>query len=303
MQVEIPLGTEIEERRRRKRRPERSLRAAWGGWAHLRGGGAPRRRDGAASSGPRWSRCFTGRVRAARQVAREMYWMGVQSMPIITVTGLLSGIVTSQQGGYQFTGSVPLYVLGSVVTSSIILELGPVLTAVVFIGRVGARITAELGTMKVSEQIDALYSLGRHPVRQLVAPRLIAGALVLPLLVAYANTIGIVAGDVHRARHAGAGLRDASSTACRSSGTPSTSTTRSGKGLVFGFIIPLIAAHMGLRTLRRRRGRGPRHHRLRRVHDHGRAGARRDLPDDFPEVRDGYPLSVTVTDNGSADSR
>ncbi|MBW3630760.1 MAG: ABC transporter permease, partial [Gemmatimonadetes bacterium] len=86
--------------------------------------------------------------------------MGVQSMPIITVTGILAGVVTSQQGGYQFTGNVPLYIVGSVVASSIILELGPVLTAVVFIGRVGARITAELGTMKVSEQIDALHSLG-----------------------------------------------------------------------------------------------------------------------------------------------
>ena len=88
---------------------------------------------------------LTGKI-GVRQVLREMHWMGVQSLPIITVTGLLSGIVTSQQGGYQFTGSVPLYVLGSVVTSSIILELGPVLTAVVFIGRVGARITAEIGT-------------------------------------------------------------------------------------------------------------------------------------------------------------
>ena len=78
---------------------------------------------------------------------------------------MLAGVVTSQQGGYQFTGSVPLYVLGSVVASSIILELGPVMTAIVIIGRVGARITAELGTMKVSEQIDALYSLGRDPVR------------------------------------------------------------------------------------------------------------------------------------------
>ncbi|MEX0912839.1 MAG: ABC transporter permease, partial [Gemmatimonadota bacterium] len=81
-----------------------------------------------------------------RQVLREMYTMGVQTLPIVLVTGVLSGVVTSQQGGYQFTGSVPLYVVGSVVVSSVILELGPVLTAVVFIGRVGARITAELGT-------------------------------------------------------------------------------------------------------------------------------------------------------------
>ena len=68
------------------------------------------------------------------------------------------------------------------------------LTAVVFIGRVGARITAELGTMKVSEQIDALHSLGRHPIDQLIAPRILAGFIALPLLTAYADGIGILAG-------------------------------------------------------------------------------------------------------------
>ncbi|HET8655325.1 MAG TPA: ABC transporter permease [Longimicrobiaceae bacterium] len=182
-----------------------------------------------------------------RSVVREMYWMGVQSLPIITVTGLLSGIVTSQQGGYQFTGSVPLYVLGSVVTSSIILELGPVLTAVVFIGRVGARITAELGTMEVSEQIDALYSLGRHPVRQLVAPRLIAGPIVLMLLTAYANTIGIMAGMYTARATLGLGYQTFIYGVQLFWHTFDIYYSV-GKGMVFGFIIPLIAAHMGLRT-------------------------------------------------------
>jgi hypothetical protein len=87
---------------------------------------------------------FRGKI-PLREVVRQMYWMGVSSVPIVLVTGILAGVVTSQQGGYQFTGSVPLYVLGSVVTSSIVLELGPIMTAVVLIGRVGARITAELG--------------------------------------------------------------------------------------------------------------------------------------------------------------
>src|SRR4051812_49135091 len=91
----------------------------------------------------------TGKV-AFRHILDELYEMGVQSLPLVLVTATLSGIVTSQQGGYQFTSSVPLYILGSVVASSIILELSPVLTAIVLIGRVGARITAELGTMKVS---------------------------------------------------------------------------------------------------------------------------------------------------------
>ena len=189
---------------------------------------------------------LTGQI-SVRQVVRELSWMGVQSMPIITVTGLLSGIVTSQQGGYQFTGAVPLYVLGSVVASSIILELGPVLTAVVFIGRVGARITAELGTMKVSEQIDALHSLGRNPVRQLVTPRLIAGMIALPVLTAYANTIGIAAGAFTARATLGLGY-ETFIYGVRLFWHTFDLYYSVGKGAVFGFIIPLIAAHMGMRT-------------------------------------------------------
>ena len=189
---------------------------------------------------------LTGQI-TLRQVSRELFWMGVQSLPIITVTGLLSGIVTSQQGGYQFTGAVPLYVLGSVVTSSIVLELGPVLTAVVFIGRVGARITAELGTMKVSEQIDALHSLGRNPVQQLVSPRLIAGMIALPLLTAYANTIGIAAGAFTARATLGLGY-ETFIYGVRVFWHTFDIYYSVGKGAVFGFIIPLIAAHMGMRT-------------------------------------------------------
>ncbi len=129
--------------------------------------------------------------------------MGVQSIPLVCVTGVLSGVVTSQQGGYQFTSAVPLYVLGSVVTSSVVLELGPVMTAFVLIGRVGARITAELGTMQVSEQIDALYSLGRDPVPVLAAPRLIAGTVTTPLLVGLANLVGLPGGHDRRPLHDG----------------------------------------------------------------------------------------------------
>jgi len=189
---------------------------------------------------------FRGQI-GFRQILREMYWMGVQSVPIILLTGVLAGVVTSQQGGYQFTGSVPLYVVGSVVVSSIVLELGPVLTAIVFIGRVGARITAELGTMKVSEQIDALQALGRHPVRTLAAPRLIAGAIALPLLVAIANTVGIFAGMLTAQATLGLGM-ETFLYGARMFWHTFDIYYSLGKGAVFGFIIPLIAVHMGLRT-------------------------------------------------------
>ena len=188
----------------------------------------------------------TGRV-PFKSLVREMYAAGVQSLPIILVTSILSGVVTSQQGGYQFRGSVPLYVLGSVVVSSIVLELGPVLTAVVFIGRVGARITAELGTMKVSEQIDALQSLGRDPIRTLAAPRIIAGVLVLPLLVAVSDVVGVTAGMLTAEATLGLG-RATFLYGARLFFHTFDLFYSIGKAVFFGLMIPLIAVHMGFRT-------------------------------------------------------
>ncbi len=188
----------------------------------------------------------TGKV-PARELLHHMYWMGIGSLPIVMVTSTLAGVVTSQQGGYQFTGSIPLYILGSVVVSSVVLELGPVLTAVVLIGRVGARITAELGTMQVSEQIDALYSLGRDPVRVLAAPRVLAGAIVFPALVGIANLVGIVAGML--AAQAALGLSSESFLyGARLFWHNWDMFYSLSKGAAFGMIIPLIATHMGLVT-------------------------------------------------------
>lgn len=187
-----------------------------------------------------------GRV-PAREVLRQLDVIGVQSIPIVLLTAALAGIVTSQQGGYQFTGSVPLYVLGSVVTSSVVLELGPILTAIVLIGRVGARITAELGTMRVSEQLDALASLGRDPVRTLVAPRIVAGVIAVPLLVGLADLTGILAG-MWAARYT-LGLGPESFLYGARLFWHSWDLFYSLlKGTVFGGLIPLLAAHMGLRT-------------------------------------------------------
>jgi phospholipid/cholesterol/gamma-HCH transport system permease protein len=187
-----------------------------------------------------------GRV-SLREVVTQTYSMGVLSVPLVCVTGMLSGLVTSQQGGYQFTGSVPLYVLGSVVASSVILELGPVMTAFVLIGRVGARITAELGTMKVSEQIDALYSLGRDPVVTLAAPRLIAGTISTPLLVGLANTVGLFSGLVASQETMGLGP-ESFLYGARMFWHNWDLLYSLTKGVVFGFTIPLISCHMGLRT-------------------------------------------------------
>jgi phospholipid/cholesterol/gamma-HCH transport system permease protein len=188
----------------------------------------------------------TGRV-SWRAVLAQLHSVGVQSIPLVMVTATLSGIVTSQQGGYQFTSAIPLYVLGSVVTSSIVLELGPVLTAVVVIGRVGARITAEIGTMKVSEQIDALYSLGRDPVPVLAAPRILAGTLAMPALVGIANAVGVIAGIIAAQMSVGLG-RESFLYGARLFWHSYDLFYSLMKALAFGFIVPLIAVHMGFLT-------------------------------------------------------
>ncbi len=187
-----------------------------------------------------------GRV-AFRDFVGQAYSIGVQSIPLVLVTATLSGVVTSQQGGYQFTGSIPLYVLGSVVTSSVVLELGPVLTAIVLIGRVGARITAEIGTMQVSEQIDALYSLGRDPVPVLVAPRVFAGMLAMPALVGMANAVGFVAGMIAARITVNLGS-ESFLFGARLFWHSYDFFYSEMKALAFGFIIPLISCHMGLLT-------------------------------------------------------
>lgn len=182
-----------------------------------------------------------------REFVRQIYVMGVQSIPIVLITGVLSGIVTSQQGGYQFTSTIPLYVLGSVTVTSIVLELGPVLTAVVLVGRVGARITAELGTMVVSEQIDAYHSLGRDPVVVLGAPRILAGLLATPMLVGMAIVVGTFSGMISAEISMGLSY-ETFFYGARLFWHSWDLLYALGKAMVFGFAIPVIAIHMGFRT-------------------------------------------------------
>ena len=187
-----------------------------------------------------------GRV-SLRSILDQFWAMGVQSLPLVLITAVISGVVTTQQGGYQLTSTIPLYVLGSVVASSVVLELGPVMTSFVLIGRVGARITAELGTMQVSEQIDALHSLGRDPVAVLAAPRIIAGTITTPLLVSIANVVGIFSGMLAAELTLGLGS-ESFLYGARMYWHSWDLLYSINKGVVFGFIIPLISVHMGFRT-------------------------------------------------------
>lgn len=135
------------------------------------------------------------RPRLYANAALQQAWvMGIASLPLVLLIAFLGGAVTSQQTGAQFTGGLPLWVIGSVLTASVLTELGPLLTAIVMMARIGAAIAAELASMKVTEQIDALYAMGRDPIPFLVAPRVVAGAIVFPPLTVLADAMGIGSG-------------------------------------------------------------------------------------------------------------
>jgi phospholipid/cholesterol/gamma-HCH transport system permease protein len=126
----------------------------------------------------------------------EMYNIGFGSLPIVLLVAGFAGAVTALQTGYQFTGNIPYYVAGSLIVESVVLELGPVLTGLILAGRIGARYAAELGTMRVTEQIDALETLGRSPASHLVIPRVLGGIIMIPILTVVANIMGVLSGWV-----------------------------------------------------------------------------------------------------------
>jgi len=139
---------------------------------------------------------FKGQINVKNTVA-QMVEVGYRSFPIILLTSFFTGMVLALQVGSATSNmfNEPVYI-GMITGFALVKELGPVLTAIVIAGRVGAAITAELGTMKVTEQIDALYTLGTNPVKYLAVPRFLACITMVPLLTAIANIIGIYGGLV-----------------------------------------------------------------------------------------------------------
>ncbi len=136
------------------------------------------------------------RLPSARLLVQQMEAIGVDSLWLVIVVSIFTGGVAAVQAAYQFSNVVPLRYIGSVILRSVVIELGPVLTALVVGGRVGASIAAELGTMKVTEQIDALRAMGIDPVRFLVVPRVTAAIIMLPIITIYADAIAVFGGYV-----------------------------------------------------------------------------------------------------------
>lgn len=127
-------------------------------------------------------------------IFNQMNIIGVHSVPIIMITGAFVGMILAVQAYDQLAGMGLEEHLGVLINISVVKELGPVLAAVMLAGRVGGALTAELGTMRVTEQIDAVRSMGTDPIRYLVAPRFLACLLLTPLLIIYGDCLGVLGG-------------------------------------------------------------------------------------------------------------
>ena len=186
-------------------------------------------------------------LRSPRRITQQMKAIGVDSLGLVTVVSLFTGAVAAVQAAYQFSSVVPLKFLGSVILRSVIIELGPVLTALVVGGSVGASIAAELGTMKVTEQIDALRAMAINPVRYLVVPRVIAAIIMLPVITVFADAIAVFGGWVVAVTSLGvntptyvSGLRDFFYLRDLMGGL--------AKAVIFGGIIGMMGCYYGFTT-------------------------------------------------------
>ena len=129
-----------------------------------------------------------------RKIVQQVYFIGVKSIFVIVLIGLFTGMVLGLQGYYTLVKFGSEGLLGAAVALSIIRELGPVLTAIMITGRAGSSMAAEIGIMRISEQIDALWTMGINPMRFLIAPRLAASLICFPLLTAIFDVVGICGG-------------------------------------------------------------------------------------------------------------
>lgn len=186
---------------------------------------------------PRWS-----------LIREQLYSIGVLSLGVVTLTGFSTGLVLATQSYYQLYDKGLAGITGLMVAKAMLTELGPVLTALMFVGRVGAAVTAELATMKVSEQIDAMMSMAVDPNRYLVGPRFISGILMFPILTVYSIIMGVFGGyliAVYFFEMAPTTFWDPIPTYV----TPFDFWTGFIKAIVFGILITSICCYKGMITV------------------------------------------------------
>jgi len=200
------------------------------------------------------SRLTVESARALRDVktwgpnfSQQAKQLGVDSLPIGMLIAGFTGVVLALLASYSFTGAVPRYLVGTLVQKTVMMELAPVLTGLALAGRVGANIAAEIGTMRVTEQVDALETLAYDPIAYLVVPRVLAGILMFPVVVGTAMVIGVVAGWI-----ASMTLLNLSSAEFIKGARLFFDTFDVRYGLVkaasFGFAVTVLASAAGLRT-------------------------------------------------------
>jgi phospholipid/cholesterol/gamma-HCH transport system permease protein len=187
------------------------------------------------------------RPRYTREIVAQMDSLGVQSLSIVVLTGMFTGMVLALQAAATLDvfGARPY--VGRLVSVSMVRELGPVLTALMVTGRVGSGMAAELGSMVVTQQIDALRVLGTDPIRKLVAPRLSAGLVMVPILTIISDTLGIFGGALISIFS----LELSWEYYWRSVGNALVVNDLAmglSKPVVFGFIISSVGCYMGLTT-------------------------------------------------------
>jgi phospholipid/cholesterol/gamma-HCH transport system permease protein len=181
------------------------------------------------------------------ETLNQCHLLGLQSLIIVLLTSLFTGMVFSLESAVQAVQFGVGNLVGGAVAFTSVRELGPMLSAVVVAGRCGAAIAAELGSMVVTEQIEALRSMGLAPARFLVVPRLLALVIMLPLLAIFADVVSILGGMWIANSYAHIGYSDFISSARQTIGFQDVVKGLS-KSVVFGLIIALVGAYQGLRT-------------------------------------------------------
>ncbi len=179
-----------------------------------------------------------------RQLLRQTIDIGYYSLPVVGLTALFTGMVLALQSYTGFSRFNAESAIASVVALSVTRELAPVLAGLMVAGRIGASIAAEIGTMRVTEQIDALTTLSTHPMKYLVVPRLIAGLVLLPCLVLVADVIGIFGGflvAVYRLDFNGAAYLQSTWSFLE----PVDVVSGLVKAAVFGFVVALMGCYHG----------------------------------------------------------
>lgn len=180
-----------------------------------------------------------------KETIRQMAKLGADSLPIVMMTILFTGMVFSVQTAKEFVRFGASSSVGGIVAIAMGRELVPVLTGVVVAGRIGAAIAAEIGTMKVTEQIDALRVMATNPVKYLVVPRFLAVVLMMPVLIVFANAIGNVGGWIVSHYYAGISTFTYINS-IKTFAVPFDMVGGMIKSAVFGAIIAIVACYKGL---------------------------------------------------------